>query len=81
MEESDCIAELITSYTELNSSIIEELEEEPSPLEFMRFVAKNIPFVIRGGAKDWTATKTWSAGYLRDFLRGHHVNVAVTPYG
>lgn len=77
----DCIEELITSYNDLNSSVIEELHEEPSPLEFMRFVARNTPFVIRGGAKDWPATKTWTAKYLRDHLRGHHVNVAVTPYG
>lgn len=78
---ADHTEELITSYNELNSSVIEELHEEPSPLEFMRFVAKNTPFVIRAGAKDWTATRTWTAQYLREALKGHHVNVAVTPYG
>ncbi|KAH6649145.1 putative phospholipase [Truncatella angustata] len=78
---ADPVEELITGYNELNSSRIEELQEEPSPLEFMRFVAKNTPFVVRGAAKDWRATKTWSAQYLREALRGHQVNVAVTPYG
>ncbi|KAI1864592.1 uncharacterized protein JN550_008879 [Neoarthrinium moseri] len=77
----DPIEELITSFNELNSSTIEELDEEPSPLEFMRFVARNTPFVIRNGAKDWVATKTWSAQYLQEALKGHHVNVAVTPFG
>ncbi|KAF2998405.1 hypothetical protein E8E14_004470 [Neopestalotiopsis sp. 37M] len=77
----DTIQELIVSYNELNSSVIEELHEEPSPLEFMRFVAKNTPFVIRNGAKDWPATKQWNVAYLREALRGHNVNVAITPYG
>ncbi|KAK8002544.1 hypothetical protein PG989_002263 [Apiospora arundinis] len=78
---TDPIAELITTYHELNSSVIEELDEEPSPLEFMRYVARNTPFVVRGGAHDWQATKTWDVQYLTHFLRDHHVNVAVTPLG
>ncbi|KAH8664067.1 cupin-like domain-containing protein [Xylariales sp. PMI_506] len=77
----DPVAELITGFNELNSSIIEELFEEPSPLEFMRYVARNAPFVIRGGARDWTATKAWGPGYLLEALKDHHVNVAVTPFG
>ncbi|KAJ2974605.1 hypothetical protein NUW58_g8607 [Xylaria curta] len=43
------IVELLTTYNELNSSRIEELNEEPSPLEFMRYVARNIP--LRGAAR------------------------------
>ncbi|KAI1076071.1 phospholipase A2 [Whalleya microplaca] len=81
MDPGDPIAELITTFHELNSNAIEELDEEPSPLEFMRYVARNTPFVIRGGAADWTATRRWNADYLRGFLAGHHVNVAVTPAG
>ncbi|KAK5630791.1 hypothetical protein RRF57_006506 [Xylaria bambusicola] len=77
----DSIAELLTTYNELNSSHIEELDEEPSPLEFMRYVARNTPFVVRRGAQDWTATRTWDAAYLRSTLAGHKVNVAITPYG
>ncbi|OTB06186.1 hypothetical protein M426DRAFT_119493 [Hypoxylon sp. CI-4A] len=79
--EEDPIVELITSFNELNSSTVEELDEEPSPLEFMRYVARNTPFVVRGGASDWTATQRWSVSYLRESLVGHRVNVAVTPYG
>lgn len=77
----DPIAELITSFNELNADSVEELDEEPSPLEFMRYVARNTPFVVRGGASDWPAVKRWTASYLRESLAGHHVNVAVTPYG
>ncbi|KAI0422202.1 phospholipase A2 [Xylaria grammica] len=77
----DSIVELLTTYNELNSSRIEELDEEPSPLEFMRYVARNTPFVVRRGAEDWTATRTWNAGVLRSTLAGHRVNVAVTPFG
>ncbi|KAI0883254.1 putative pla2g4b [Annulohypoxylon maeteangense] len=77
----DPIVELITSFNELNSSAVEELDEEPSPLEFMRYVARNTPFVVRGGAADWPATQRWNAAYLRESLAGHRVNVAVTPFG
>ncbi|KAK4203331.1 cupin-like domain-containing protein [Triangularia verruculosa] len=78
---SDPIAELIENYNELNSSVIEELTEEPSPLEFMRYVAKNTPFVVRRAAKDWKAAKEWNANFLKDFLKDETVNVAVTPHG
>ncbi|KAK3325670.1 cupin-like domain-containing protein [Apodospora peruviana] len=77
----DPIEELITTYNELNSSVIEELHEEPSPLEFMRFVAKNTPFVVRGGAASWKATQTWSPRFLAEHLGQEPVNVAVTPLG
>ncbi|KAL2260455.1 hypothetical protein VTK26DRAFT_5524 [Humicola hyalothermophila] len=77
----DPIAELITDYNELNSCVIEELHEEPSPLEFMRYVAKNTPFVVRGAASDWQATRTWTVDYLKSVLGDEPVNVAVTPAG
>lgn len=77
----DPVAELITTYNELNSSVVQELDDEPSPLEFMRYVARSTPFVVRKGAAHWTATKTWTADYLGQFLRHDHVNVAVTPKG
>ncbi|KAJ4306364.1 hypothetical protein N0V88_001164 [Collariella sp. IMI 366227] len=80
-ESQDSIAELITNYNELNSSIIEELDEEPSPLEFMRYVARNTPFVVRGAAADWKSNRTWTVDYLKEFLGDEPVNVAVTPFG
>ncbi|KAI0490662.1 cupin-like domain-containing protein [Xylaria cf. heliscus] len=77
----DPIVELLATYNELNSSHIEELDDEPSPLEFMRYVARNTPFVVRYGARDWAATQMWDAAYLLRELAGNKVNVAVTPFG
>jgi len=77
----DPIAELVATYNELNSNLIQELDEEPSPLEFMRYVARNTPFVVRRGASSWPAVKLWTASYLREQLAGHPVNVAITPLG
>lgn len=118
MDRADPLAELISSYFELNGSAIDELLDagedadeglyageqpspragpgpgpgpgsgpgpgpgaEPSPLEFMRYVARSTPFVARGAASSWTAVRTWSAPFLRDALASHSVNVAVTPRG
>lgn len=78
---NDPIVELLTTYNELNSSRIDELRDEPSPLEFMRYVSRNTPFVVRRGAKNWDAMRTWDAAYLRSALAGYRVNVAVTPFG
>lgn len=78
---SDPITELLTTYNELNSSTIDELSEVPSALEFMRYVAINRPFVIRGGASDWEATKTWNKSSLRERLSGRNVTAAITPHG
>ncbi|KAL1842699.1 hypothetical protein VTJ49DRAFT_4478 [Mycothermus thermophilus] len=77
----DALAELMINYHELNGSIIDELTEEPSPLEFMRYVARNTPFVVRGAALDWEATKTWTVDYLKTILGDDPVNIAVTPAG
>lgn len=78
---ADPLAELLINYNELNTSVVDELQEEPSPLEFMRYVSRNTPFVVRGGASTWTATKTWTIGHLKHLLRDQTVNVAVTPEG
>lgn len=75
------LEELITTFNELNSPVVQELDAEPSPLESMRFVARNAPFVVRGAAAEWAATKTWDAAYLKAALREQSVNVAVTPRG
>lgn len=80
----DPVAELITSYFELNGSTIDELDDggtEPSPLEFMRYVARNTPFVVRRGAATWPAVQNWSVPFLHRTLAENTVNVAVTPNG
>ena len=75
------VAELMISYHELNSFYIEELNEDPSPLEFMRYVASNRPFVIRGGSENWKACQKWSAAYLKQVMGGRKVTVASTLEG
>jgi len=75
------IANLINTYHELNAAVIDELHEEPSPLEFMRYVARNRPFVVRKAARYWKATEAWDARYLLDRMEGEEVRVAVTPRG
>lgn len=77
----DPIASLITSYHELNATVLEELHVIPSPLEFMRHVSRNRPFVVRRGAKDWDALRNWDASYLRETMKGRDIKVAVTPHG
>jgi jumonji domain-containing protein 7 len=75
------VRELITTYDELNSSLVDELYEEPSALEFMQYVARNRPFVVRKGAEDWTAVQKWDSHYLLNVLGDSPVNVAITPFG
>lgn len=72
---------LLENYNELNASYIDELDQEPTPLQFMRYVARNRPFVIRGGARDWPAFQHWDADYLLETLGDSPVNVASTPNG
>ena len=80
MNANAALQELITAYHELNSSHIDELSAEPSALEFMRYVAKNRPFVVRSGASHWPAMQRWTFDYLSTSLTSA-VNVAITPYG
>ncbi|KZM22077.1 uncharacterized protein EKO05_0007844 [Ascochyta rabiei] len=78
---NDAVRDLITAYHDLNPTTIDTLKEEPSPLEFMRYVARNRPFVIKNGAKDWKARKRWNASYLKSAMEGQTVNVSLTPHG
>ena len=75
------LRELITTFNDLNADFVHEFDEEPSPLEFMRFVSCNTPFVVRRGASSWAASQQWSPEYLKSVLSGQTVNVAVTPCG
>jgi peptidyl-lysine (3S)-dioxygenase / protease len=75
------IKNLLISYAELNSRDITEFDEAPSPLEFMRFVALNRPFVVRRGVARWKAATHWNVKYLCSAMRGQSIKVAVTPEG
>lgn len=78
---SDPIANAINNYHDLNAAVVDELQGEPSPLQFMRYVSKNRPFVARQAAVEWEAVRKWDAAYLKDIMEGQQVNVAVTPSG
>ena len=75
------IESLLANYTELNASTCSTLDRLPTPLEFMRHVALNRPFVVRGGARSWKAAREWNAAYLLAAMREREVEVAVTPNG
>lgn len=77
----ESIRELIEAYHELNANVVDEVFEEPSALEFMQYVARNRPFVIRGGAQSWKAVQDWSAEYLTHAIGDNEVNVSITPHG
>ncbi|GAB7363992.1 hypothetical protein MBLNU230_g4552t1 [Neophaeotheca triangularis] len=78
---SDPITTLLTAYSELNPSHVDELSFWPTPLEFMRYVAKNRPFIVRRAAADWPAVQDWNAAHLLETLGSHPVNVSITPHG
>lgn len=76
----NAIEELITTYQELNGNQVAELTEVPSPIEFMQYVRRGRPCVIRGAASEWPATN-WTVEYLENKMKGNHIQVAITPLG
>ncbi|KAM3422946.1 hypothetical protein BST61_g429 [Cercospora zeina] len=80
-EHRDAVLNLIEAYHELNIRSIDELDTEPSALQFMRHVARNRPFVVRKAATSWRAVRLWDASYLREVMGDAAVNVATTPKG
>ncbi|PNS17599.1 Lysine-specific demethylase 8 [Sphaceloma murrayae] len=78
---TEALIDLLDSYNSFNAACVDVLQEEPSPLEFMRYVALNRPFVVRLGAREWTASQAWSAAYLTRVMRDQRVQVATTPFG
>ncbi|KAL9101160.1 MAG: hypothetical protein Q9163_003562 [Psora crenata] len=73
--------ELIQTYHSVNPSTIDEYFTEPTPVQFLRYVAKNRPFVIRGGCHGWAAVQKWDLKYLREAMGDREVDIAETPYG
>lgn len=78
---SQAIAELLKSYHELNADFVDELKALPTPLEFMRYVAANRPFLVRKGISDWPAMSKWTTNHLKREVGSTSVEVAVTPLG
>ncbi|GAB7345649.1 hypothetical protein MBLNU457_3939t1 [Dothideomycetes sp. NU457] len=77
----DSLRNLLETYYDFNSTTVDELEDVPSALEFMRYVGRNRPFVVRRGARDWQAFEEWNAAYLERIMADSKVNVAITPFG
>lgn len=77
----DLIKDNILLYQELNGFVITELKEEPSPLEFLRYVKNNRPFVVRNCIMNWPAVKLWKTKYLKEVMKDKLVNIAITPKG
>ncbi|KAI9820976.1 MAG: hypothetical protein M1832_003448 [Thelocarpon impressellum] len=75
------LSALLTTYHDLNASQCAAFSAAPTPLEFMRHVALNRPFVVRGGAGEWPALRRWDEAYLRAKIGARSVEVAVTPDG
>ena len=73
--------DVIKDYQELNSEVVDELYEEPSPLKFMRYVAQNRPFIVRKAATNWAACKSWTADHFTNRMGNCPIKVAVTPNG
>lgn len=72
----DCIADL---YLPREVPVLNEI---PQPLEFFRnWVSTNIPFIVKGGIKDWPAVKKWNKSYFFQTLKDKRISVAVTPNG
>ena len=78
---NEALVDMLAAYHELNDSQIDELDEVPSPLAFMRYVAKNRPFVVRQAASTWPAVQLWNAEYLVNVMGNAMVKVAITPSG
>lgn len=58
------------------------LEDPLSILQFYRkFVARNVPVVIKGGIDHWPALEKWDQFYLRSKMCDAEVTVALTPDG
>ena len=76
----EAMENLVSAYHSFNGAEVDELTEEPTPLEFMRYVAKNRPFIVRRAVSHWPACR-WNIAYLIQTLGNDPITVAVTPYG
>lgn len=77
------IVELLDNYHDINPQTVTQLNQEPTPLEFMRFVSRNQPFVIRNNSNHTfrRISKLWTAKYLSTKMADSQVRVAITPAG
>ena len=81
MSLESCTAEMLEAYSETNNDYIDLLSEEPTPLDFMRYVAKNRPFIVKQGCSTWPAVRKWNIDYMLQKMGDAKVDIAQTPYG
>ena len=60
---------------------IEIIYNIPTSLEFYKYVAKNIPIIIKNGISNWNAIKLWNHKYIEQKLNNVKVSVNSTPNG
>lgn len=75
------VAKMLRTYHEINADGIDEFTHEPTPLEFMKYVHRNRPFIVRGGCADWPAVRKWNLDYLLQKVGTSTVEIAETPLG
>ena len=51
----------------------EVLRKPPSASKFLSYIKENRPFVVKGGASNWSSTKTWTLEYLLKYLKNTKV--------
>ncbi|UKZ83645.1 hypothetical protein TrVFT333_011454 [Trichoderma virens FT-333] len=71
---------LIKTFNELNASTVEELFSEPSPLEFMRYVARNTPFTVLEGQSVNVAVTPFGNADAPTFSAQHQATVIAKPH-
>ena len=76
-----CTIGLLETYFETNSDNIDYMIDNPSPLQFIKYVAKNRPFVVKGGCSTWPAVRKWNSNYLVQVMGDAEVDIAETPQG
>ena len=75
------VAKMLQTYYEINADSVDEFTQEPTPLEFMKYVHRNRPFIVRGGCADWPAVRKWNLDYLLQKVGASTVEIAETPRG
>ena len=66
---------------DLHPTCVDELHASPSALDFLRYVGKNQPFVVRNNPLDSRASQLWSPSYLCQQMGERPLSIACSPSG
>ena len=82
MSPETAFVDMLSAYHDINGVQVDEIYKVPSPLEYLRYVGRSRPFILRQvGLRDWPALQRWSVSYLKERMGDAVVNIAVTPNG